>query len=279
MLSAGGTPLGSKQPVHPNDHVNMSQSSNDTFPSAMHIAAAVNVKERLVPTVAALRGAIATKAKEWDDIVKIGRTHMQDATPLTLDQEWSGYAAMLTDDLERIELALPGIYRLALGGKAFGCLGGYITGTRNLIDARFVATRPASSLRPRFPLRFARPRPLRSHLKTSDTERRLQQASAAHLKQVLGAARLPVMPTSTHILPLLVGDAGLCKQASDLLLCDHGIYIQPINYPTVPKGTERLRIMPTPFHGESLIDQLVDALVHVWLKLELPFAQSLLAAE
>jgi fumarate hydratase, class II len=115
-----GTPLGSKHPVHPNDHVNMSQSSNDSFPSAMHVAAAVNVKERLIPAVTALRDAIAVKAIEWDDIVKIGRTHMQDATPLTLGQEWSGYAAMLTDDLERIELALPGIYRLALGGTAVG---------------------------------------------------------------------------------------------------------------------------------------------------------------
>jgi fumarate hydratase class II len=115
-----GTPLGSKHPVHPNDHVNMSQSSNDTFPSAMHIAAAVNVKERLIPAVAALRDAIATKATEWDDVVKIGRTHMQDATPLTLGQEWSGYAAMLSDNLERIERALPGLYKLALGGTAVG---------------------------------------------------------------------------------------------------------------------------------------------------------------
>src|SRR5437660_3047159 len=115
-----GKPLGSKHPVHPNDHVNMSQSSNDSFPSAMHIAAAVNVKERLIPAVTALRDAIAAKAAEWDDIVKIGRTHMQDATPLTLGQEWSGYAAMLADDLERVEQALPGIYRLALGGTAVG---------------------------------------------------------------------------------------------------------------------------------------------------------------
>jgi fumarate hydratase class II len=115
-----GTPLGSKQPVHPNDHVNMSQSSNDSFPSTMHIATAVNVKERLIPAVAALRDAITTKAREWDDIVKIGRTHMQDATPLTLGQEWSGYAGMLSDDLERIEDALKGVYRLALGGTAVG---------------------------------------------------------------------------------------------------------------------------------------------------------------
>ena len=115
-----GTPLGSKRPVHPNDHVNMAQSSNDTFPSAMHIAAAVNVKARLAPAVQALRDAIAAKAVAWKDIIKIGRTHMQDATPLTLGQEWSGYAAMLTDDLERLAAALPGVYRLALGGTAVG---------------------------------------------------------------------------------------------------------------------------------------------------------------
>ena len=115
-----GTALGSKAPVHPNDHVNMSQSSNDTFPSAMHIAAAVNVKERLIPAVKALEGAIAAKADQWADIIKIGRTHMQDATPITLGQEWSGYRGMLTDDLERIEDALHGVYRLALGGTAVG---------------------------------------------------------------------------------------------------------------------------------------------------------------
>src|SRR5882724_4160693 len=116
----GGTPLGSKKPVHPNDHVNMSQSSNDSFPSAMYIAAAVNVTERLIPAVKALHDAIEAKSMEWADIVKIGRTHMQDATPITLGQEWSGYAVMLADDLERIEDALKGVYRLALGGTAVG---------------------------------------------------------------------------------------------------------------------------------------------------------------
>src|SRR5580658_3159353 len=101
-----GTPLGSKSPVHPNDHVNMSQSSNDSFPSAMYIAAAVNVTQRLVPSVRALHDAIAANSLEWADIVKIGRTHMQDATPITLGQEWSGYAAMLADNLERLDDAL-----------------------------------------------------------------------------------------------------------------------------------------------------------------------------
>ena len=115
-----GTPLGSKTPVHPNDQVNLSQSSNDTFPSAMNMAAAIAVERRLIPSVAALRDAISAKAREWDGIIKIGRTHMQDATPVTLGQEWSGYAAMLDDDLQRIEDALKGVYRLALGGTAVG---------------------------------------------------------------------------------------------------------------------------------------------------------------
>jgi fumarate hydratase, class II len=115
-----GTPLASKKPVHPNDHVNMAQSSNDSFPSAMYIAAAVNVKQRLVPAVKALHDRIAAKAQEWQDIIKIGRTHMQDATPLTLGQEWSGYAGMLADNLQRIEGALEDVYHLALGGTAVG---------------------------------------------------------------------------------------------------------------------------------------------------------------
>ena len=115
-----GTPLASKKPVHPNDHVNMSQSSNDSFPSAMNIAAAVTVKQRLLPAVTLLRDAMRTKAEEWKDIVKIGRTHMQDATPLTLGQEWSGYVGMLNENLDAIEQSLAGVYRLALGGTAVG---------------------------------------------------------------------------------------------------------------------------------------------------------------
>jgi len=115
-----GMPLGSKAPVHPNDHVNMAQSSNDSFPSAMYIAAAVNVKQRLIPALQALHDAIAANAEAWKDIIKIGRTHMQDATPLTLGQEWSGYAGMLADNLARIDSSLEGVYRLALGGTAVG---------------------------------------------------------------------------------------------------------------------------------------------------------------
>ncbi|MFY9985609.1 MAG: class II fumarate hydratase [Chthoniobacterales bacterium] len=115
-----GTPLASKDPVHPNDHVNMAQSSNDSFPSAMYIAAAVNTKQRLIPAVKALHDAIRLKVEEWKDVIKIGRTHMQDATPLTLGQEWSGYEGMLADNVERIEDALKGVYKLALGGTAVG---------------------------------------------------------------------------------------------------------------------------------------------------------------
>ncbi|MEI6279814.1 MAG: class II fumarate hydratase [Verrucomicrobiae bacterium] len=115
-----GTALGSKVPVHPNDHVNMSQSSNDSFPSAMYIASAVNVTERLLPAVTSLCDAIMAKSEEWKDIVKIGRTHMQDATPITLGQEWSGYAGVLSDNIERLQEALKDVYRLALGGTAVG---------------------------------------------------------------------------------------------------------------------------------------------------------------
>jgi fumarate hydratase class II len=115
-----GTPLGSHTPVHPNDHVNMAQSSNDSFPSAMYIATALNAKQRLLPAVQALHDAIAAKAEAWKDIVKIGRTHMQDATPLMLGQEWSGYAGLLSDGLVRLEAALQDVYKLALGGTAVG---------------------------------------------------------------------------------------------------------------------------------------------------------------
>jgi len=115
-----GTPLGSKTPVHPNDHVNMSQSSNDSFPSAMCIAVGQGTKERLLPALQQLRDAIALKAQAWQDIIKVGRTHMQDATPLTLGQEFSGYVGMLEDNLERLEHSLQGVYRLALGGTAVG---------------------------------------------------------------------------------------------------------------------------------------------------------------
>jgi fumarate hydratase, class II len=115
-----GTPLGSKSPVHPNDHVNMSQSSNDSFPSAMNVAAATNATGRLIPALRALRDALTKKAEDWKDIVKIGRTHLQDATPITLGQEWSGYAAMVDDALGAIETAMAHIYRIALGGTAVG---------------------------------------------------------------------------------------------------------------------------------------------------------------
>jgi fumarate hydratase, class II len=116
---AGGV-LGSKTPVHPNDHVNMSQSSNDTFPTAMHIAGARAIHDRLLPSIRALRDALDAKAAEYRDVVKIGRTHLQDAVPLTLGQEFSGYVAQLDADIERIGFAITGLYELAIGGTAVG---------------------------------------------------------------------------------------------------------------------------------------------------------------
>jgi fumarate hydratase class II len=115
-----GGELGSKTPVHPNDHVNLSQSSNDAFPTAMHVAGATAIVQRLLPNVRALRDALDAKATEFADLVKIGRTHLQDAVPLTLGQEFSGYAAQLDADVDRIEGALPGLYELAIGGTAVG---------------------------------------------------------------------------------------------------------------------------------------------------------------
>ncbi len=119
-IELAGGERGSKTPIHPNDDVNKSQSSNDTFPTAMHVAAAEEVVRRLIPSVTALRDALAVKAEEFRDIVKTGRTHLQDAVPLTLGQEFGGYVAQLDADLDRIRLALPGLYQLAIGGTAVG---------------------------------------------------------------------------------------------------------------------------------------------------------------
>jgi fumarate hydratase, class II len=119
-IEIAGGQMGSKKPIHPNDHVNMSQSSNDTFPTAMHIAAAEQVKQRLIPAVKELRDALDKKARQFAEIVKIGRTHLQDATPLTVGQEMSGWVSLLDRDLQRIEFALDGLYDLAIGGTAVG---------------------------------------------------------------------------------------------------------------------------------------------------------------
>ncbi|MEF2072225.1 5-aminolevulinate synthase [Consotaella sp. CSK11QG-6] len=155
--------------------------------------------------------------------------------------------------------------------KAFGVLGGYITGSKSLIDC-------VRSYAPGFIFTTALPPALAAaatasirHLKASQAERDAQQRQAARTKDVFRAANLPVMPSETHIVPMLVGDPDLCKKASDHLLQKHGIYIQPINYPTVPRGTERLRITPTPYHDDALIETLKDALVETWNAIGIPF--------
>jgi len=154
--------------------------------------------------------------------------------------------------------------------KAFGCLGGYITGSAVMIDA-------VRSYAPGFIFTTALPPAICAaataairHLKTSQWERQRQQDRARKVRASLGAAALPVMLSDTHIVPVAVGDPAKCKAASDLLLSEHGIYIQPINYPTVAKGTERLRITPTPCHEDIMIEQLTAALIDVWSRLGLP---------
>jgi 5-aminolevulinate synthase len=164
-------------------------------------------------------------------------------------------------------------------GKAFGCFGGYIAGNAILIDA-------VRSYAPGFIFTTALPPAVCAaataairHLKSSKWERERQQDRAARVKAILTSAGLPVMSSPTHIVPLLVSDPDKCKQASDLLLEEYGIYIQPINFPTVPRGTERLRITPTPYHDDALIDALAEALLAVWARLDLPLNARAAAAE
>lgn len=163
--------------------------------------------------------------------------------------------------------------------KAFGCLGGYIAGSSKLIDAvrsyahGFIFTTALP------PAVCAAATAAIRHLKSSRWERDRHQQRAARVKAVLSTAGLPIITSDTHIVPVVVGDPRKCKEASDLLLTKHGIYIQPINYPTVPKGTERLRITPSPFHEDALVDDLAQALIDVWHRLDLPFNYHPLAAE
>lgn len=156
--------------------------------------------------------------------------------------------------------------------KSFGTLGGYITGSKVVVDA-------VRSYAPGFIFTSALPPAIANatvaairHLKSSDLERDLQQKNVHMTKDLLKRAGLPVMATETHIIPLFVGNSDLCKKASDRLMEVHGIYIQPINFPTVPRGTERLRVTATPAHGEDLIIHLKDALLEVWQTLDIPYA-------
>ncbi len=162
-------------------------------------------------------------------------------------------------------------------GKAFGCFGGYIAANAKICDA-------LRSYAPGFIFTTALPPAICAaaaasirHLKTSQWERQQHQQRVARTKAVLTAAGLPVMPSVTHIVPIAVGDPERCKAASDLLLNAHGVYIQPINYPTVPKGTERLRVTPSPYHDDALIDALAEAMVDVWEELRLPLTRALAA--
>ena len=153
-------------------------------------------------------------------------------------------------------------------GKAFGLMGGYITASHDIVDAirsyapGFIFTTSLSPVITAGALASVR------HLKDSRYERKIHQERAATLKEKMRAAGLPVMPSESHIVPVLVGDPVICKQASDILLNENNIYVQPINYPTVPRGTERLRFTPSPLHSDEMIDHLVASLKSVWKRLD-----------
>jgi len=211
-------------------------------------------------------GAICDLADKYDAL-----TYLDEVHAVGMYGRRGGGVAERDDVMSRVDI-IEGTL-----GKAFGCLGGYIAASAKICDA-------VRSYAPGFIFTTALPPAICAaacasirHLKISQWERDCHQQKVARTKSVLTAAGLPVMPSATHIIPVAVGDPEKCKVASDLLLERHGIYIQPINYPTVPIGTERLRITPSPSHGNDLIDALAAAMVDVWRRLGMPLAQPLVA--
>jgi 5-aminolevulinate synthase len=235
-----------------------------------HLESLLNAVERCCPKIIAFEsvysmdGDIAPIREICDLAEKYGAlTYLDEVHAVGMYGERGGGVAEATGQMHRIDI-IEGTL-----GKAFGVMGGYIASTRAIID---VVRSYASS----FIFTTALPPGLLAgaiasvqHLKNSQTERVRHQERAATLKKLLADNGLPVMPSVSHVVPLLVGDARMCKKASDDLLLYHNIYVQPINYPTVPRGLERLRLTPSPFHSNEDMDKLVDALCSVWASLNL----------
>ena len=240
---------------------------NDTGHLRDLLAAAGRSRPKLIvfESVYSMDGDVAPVARIADLAEQYGAlTYLDEVHAVGLYGPRGGGIAERDGQMERIDI-IEGTL-----AKGFGVMGGYIAANKSIVDA-------VRSYAPEFifttalpPALCAAARTSIEHLKSSSVERERHQAQVRRTKEVLAGAGLPALETQTHIVPLIVGDARLCKAASDMLLEKHNIYIQPINYPTVPKGTERLRITPTPLHDEKMIVELRDALMGVWASLDLP---------